>query len=124
MLGTAEIPRRLSVSATSPTARNKGFDVMAWTKQNLEWKTIPASKYGPAKAAIGEAAKALALADEKVRAARKLLEPQFDGKNLPKVPSGLVARISIKIGSDGEAIVKAAAAEPSRAGTTGGEFSW
>jgi hypothetical protein len=54
---------------------------MAWTKQNLKWNTINLAKVnGAAKAAIGEAGKALALSDEKVIAARKLLLPLFDGK--------------------------------------------
>ena len=98
---------------------------MAWTKQNLKWNAVNLAKVnGAAKAAIGEAGKALTVSDEKVIAARKLLLPLFDGKTFPKCPEGKVVCLSIKLDRSGEVIVKAAAADASEAGGQDESFAW
>jgi hypothetical protein len=85
---------------------------MAWTKQTLKWNTVNLAKVnGAAKPALGEATKALAIADEKVKAARAALLPLFDGKTFPKCPTGKVIRLSIKLDRNNEISVKAAAAD-------------
>jgi hypothetical protein len=97
---------------------------MAWTKQTLKWSTVNLTKVnGAAKAAIGEAGKALALSDEKVIAARKLLLPLFDGKTFPKCPDGKVVRLSIKLDRSGEVSIKAAAADASE-NSESEAFAW
>lgn len=100
---------------------------MAWTKQDLEWKVLPVGKInGSAKSPLGEAIKALALFESKWNEAKKHLPDVFDGKQFPALPSGRVPRFSLKMGQDGEAILKVAAAEPSKgsAKAEGDKFSW
>jgi hypothetical protein len=97
---------------------------MAWTKQNLKWNTVDVSKInGAAKPALNEAAKALELSNAKVKAARAALEPLFDGKTLPKLPTGKVIRLSIRLDNNNNIVVKAAAADAGSGGQSEA-FEW
>jgi hypothetical protein len=97
---------------------------MAWTKQTLKWNAVDISKInGAAKPALNEAAKALELSNAKVKAARAALEPLFDGKTFPKVPTSRVVRLSIRLDNNNNIVVKAAAADASSAGQSEA-FEW
>jgi hypothetical protein len=90
---------------------------VAWTKEKIDWKRLSIAKLPKdIQNALGEAEKAMELAAEKQKAARKLITAK-----LPKAPPGKVARVAITL-RDGDvrvAVGLATANEKSRHDATG-----